>query len=262
MKKFKLSTRLIGGFVAVAIITFVVGIIGYLGAARLGNHLHEVAVVRLPSIQGLELMTEAQTAVKAAERTLLIPGIDQARIKHEHERIRNAWSRAEKGWKIYEPLPQTVEEAAKWKEFVPAWEAWKNDHEKFLALFDESRKTGDKETLAKAMDYSLSVASESFKKAEQLLGEIVQINFDVAEEARKNSNRDEARTKVLSVVCTLVGLVSALAMGIVLAISITKPVKNVADLLSNGADQVAAAAGQVSSSSQSLAEGASEGCVH
>ncbi len=60
----------------------------------------------------------------------------------------------------------------------------------------------------------------------------------------------------------VVGLVVALLVGIFLAasitISITKPIRLVADQLADGADQTSSAAGQVSASSQSLAEGASE----
>ena len=58
------------------------------------------------------------------------------------------------------------------------------------------------------------------------------------------------------------GLIAALLAGAGLALvitrSITRPIRLVADQLSNGADQTVSAAEQVSASSQSLAEGASE----
>ena len=60
----------------------------------------------------------------------------------------------------------------------------------------------------------------------------------------------------------IIGLVVAALLGVTLAVfitrSITKPIRQVADTLSAGAEQTAGAAGQVSSASQSLAEGASE----
>ncbi len=258
MKNLKLSVKLITGFVLVALITLAVGSLGYWGTVRLATHLYEVGVVRLPSVLGLEMMNEAQTAVKAAERTLLIPGLDQARIAHERDQLKAAWERADKGWKIYEPLPQTKEEEAKWKEFVPAWGAWKKDHEQFIAPFDEYQKTGDKAMLAKATDQSLRVASASLKPAAKLLGEITDINIAVAEEAKKTAASDGALAKATSSAGTVLGLVVALALGFSLALSISKPIRNVATLLAGGADQTASAAAQVSASSQSLAEGASE----
>jgi methyl-accepting chemotaxis protein len=58
------------------------------------------------------------------------------------------------------------------------------------------------------------------------------------------------------------GLIAALLIGIAIALlltrSITKPIRQVADHLFEGAEQTVSAASQVSSASQSLAEGASE----
>ncbi len=60
----------------------------------------------------------------------------------------------------------------------------------------------------------------------------------------------------------LVGLAVALALGVLLAVfisrSITRPIHGVITGLSEGAQQVASASGQVANSSQSLAEGAAE----
>ena len=60
----------------------------------------------------------------------------------------------------------------------------------------------------------------------------------------------------------IIGVISALVVGIVLALLITRSLtvalRRLADSLSDGADQVAAASDQVSAASQSLAQGASE----
>ena len=43
----------------------VVGVTGFLGIAEVGGAMNEIGVVRLPSVQGLLLMSEGQTAVAA-----------------------------------------------------------------------------------------------------------------------------------------------------------------------------------------------------
>ena len=254
----KLSTKLIGGFVTVALLTLVVGSIGYWGVSRLGGHLQEVGVVRLPSIQGLDLINEAQTAIKAAERTLLLPSLAPAMLVEQQARLKAAWERVDKGWKTYEVLPQTPAEEAKWKQFVPAWQAWKKDHEAVLNLALEAHKTADKTQWAKVEELSLTTAAKSFGAAETLLGDILDINHAVAEESKRASASDATLAKTVSTIGSLVGLVVALALGITLARSTSKSIKAVAVTLSAGADQTASAAGQVSAASQSLAEGASE----
>jgi methyl-accepting chemotaxis protein len=254
----KLATKLIGGFVVVALLTLAVGSVGYWGISRLGGDLHEVAGVRLPSVESLEQISGAQTAIKAAERTLMISGLEATRAERELTHIRDAWALAEKGWKLYEPLPQTKEEEAKWKLFVPAWQAWKKDQDEFVRLAQEYYRAKDPAIFEQAKQQSLTKASDSFKVAEKLLGEIIDINLAVAEESRKTSVTDASLAKSVSLAGSLVGLAVALTLGIWLARSISRPIKAVADTLSAGAEQTASASTQVSSASQSLAEGASQ----
>ena len=72
-----------------------------------GAGLVEVGVVRLPSIDGLLTLNEAQTAVKAASLATLLYELEPnaqhfAPVLAAH---RKAWAGAAAGWKVYEPLP-------------------------------------------------------------------------------------------------------------------------------------------------------------
>ena len=73
MKNVKLDVKLIGGFMMMALLITVGGFVGWYGISQVSNDLTEVGEVRLPSILGLEIMKEAQTAISKAERSLIIP---------------------------------------------------------------------------------------------------------------------------------------------------------------------------------------------
>ncbi len=141
MKKMKLSVKLIGGFVLVAVIALAVGFGGWNGISNLTGHLNETGKVRLPGIEALLIMSEAQTAVKAAERSLLNPNMDEEGVLQQYKNIETAWKRAGEARKKYEPLPQSSEEAGLWKEFVPAWNEWKRDVNEYVRLSKELDKT-------------------------------------------------------------------------------------------------------------------------
>ncbi len=64
--------------------------------------LYEVGEVRLPSILGLEIINEAQTAIQRAERTSMLQ-LDAKESEGQLERLRDAWSRVDKGWKTGYP---------------------------------------------------------------------------------------------------------------------------------------------------------------
>ncbi|MBF0552868.1 MAG: MCP four helix bundle domain-containing protein [Deltaproteobacteria bacterium] len=74
MKNISLSVKLIGGFVLVAMITLVVGIMGWRVISNNMVILAEMGENQLPSVWSLQIINEAVAAIQRAERTLLIPG--------------------------------------------------------------------------------------------------------------------------------------------------------------------------------------------
>jgi methyl-accepting chemotaxis protein len=252
MRSMKLSTRLIGGFLVSALITLIVGFLGFRGVAQTDDALMEVAEVRLPSIVGLQIMALAQRDVQGRERTLMIPEI--LNTPEEVERIikllEAGWAEAEKGWKIYEPLTQTKEEEILWNEFKPAWFEWKKDHQQCVDLLKQGKRE-------EAIRYSISNGRASFRKSADLLSQIVDLNEKVSREFSVPAMAQADIARIYTTTGMLVGFIFAFLIGILLSRSITRPLDRVIAGLSDSADQVAAASREVSSASQSLAEGSS-----
>ena len=133
-KQWTIGKKLIMSFLCVAVITGVLGIVGYYGVSKGAAAVTEIGGVRLPSVQTLLIISEAKTAVDSAENALLSTSLDATGRQAQYQRFIDARKRADDAWKIYEPLPQTEEEAATWKQFVPAWEKWWKDHEDYVTL--------------------------------------------------------------------------------------------------------------------------------
>jgi methyl-accepting chemotaxis protein len=179
-QQMKLGTKLLLGFGAVAVITLIVGIVGYYGAVKGEQSVDEIGAVRLPSINSTLIMSEAQTAVDSVENALLSRAIDLKTRQEKYIDFADIWKRAENAWKIYEPLPQTDEEAKVWKAFVPAWEKWKKDHQAYVALSMEYDTTVDAQQLGDKIYVSMARQAlennaVTFGKAEDILNEIVEI---------------------------------------------------------------------------------------
>jgi methyl-accepting chemotaxis protein len=216
IKNLAIGTKLVAAFLIVAAIALGIGIVGYRATGDLGEHLKEVADVRLPSVLGLEIMNEAQTAVQRAERTLLL-NVDAATRTAQRAQLQESWASADRGWKIYEPLPQTKEEEELWRRFVPTWQAWKVVHERVIALADKGDLDG-----ARAL--SLGEAKVAFEAAEVLLGKIIDLNVRVGEEARKEGHAVIGRTQALSLTTSAIGVVLAVLLGVFMARMITAPI--------------------------------------
>ena len=249
----KLSVKLIGSFLIVAAIATIIGVTGFWGMREAQEAQDEVAAVRLPSVYGLQVVNEAQTAIQRYERVLVYEK-DPEIVKRQFSQLEEAWTRVQRGWKIYEPLPQTQEEEKLWKEFVPKWDAWKKVHQEVVEL----TKKGDDASRNAAHGIAFGKAQEGFIDTEKRLNELIELNMRVAKEADAAFDKSSTRAKIILIVLILGGVGAAIAFGTSISLSISRSLKKVVDGLREGADQVASASFQVSSASQSLAEGASE----
>jgi len=226
-KNMGIGAKLVSAFGLVSAIALVIGLVGYLGAVNLSANLNEVGKVRLPSLVGLGIINEAQTAIQRGERTALLP-LDKAHYESELKNVKEAWERVEKGWKIYEPLPQTKEEEGLWKQFVPAWEAWKKDNLMVMELIARSRSSQGADAqkyLAEASALSFGAAAKTFSAGEELLNKITDLNHKVADEEKVKAAAISARTKTLAAVTTCIGVVLAFLLGIFIARGIKRPLK-------------------------------------
>jgi methyl-accepting chemotaxis protein len=221
MKKLSLQVKLFAGFLTVAALLAIVSVIGYFGVTRMSEHLTEVGVVRLPSIVGLAAINEAQTAIDSAENALLCRVLDAQGQTDAFKRFDAAWARVKQGWDIYEPLPQTTEEAALWAKFVPAWEAWKRDHQTYVKMahgywdkHNAGAPAAELDSLyAQLSHQALATNGVSFSAAESLLGQIYELNQRVADEAKNQAAIDQKQVTQRVVGVSIAGLVAAVLLG-------------------------------------------------
>jgi methyl-accepting chemotaxis protein len=230
--KMKTGTKVLAGFGVAIVISAAVGLVGYRGIGKLSGHVNELGAVRLPSVQGLMMIAEGQKTALAAENMLLNKGLSEAQRQERYQRIKQAFETADKGWKIYEPLPQTNEEAAKWKEFVPAWEKYRRDSDEFVRLcreWDRARQGDPKAEEAAfnaAVAHALGVKWQSCNAAESLLNDVVKINLEIGEQATHTAEADAKSASVLMFTAIFLGAVVMLAFGGFLARDIAKVLRN------------------------------------
>lgn len=220
MKNVRIGVKLAFGFLCLTLLTLIPAAISHLGDERLQASLSEVAEVRLPSVLGLEMMNEAQTSILRRERNLLIPEIaaDPKEVERQLSGWRSDWKRAQEGWDLYAPLPQTPEEERLWKEFIPRWEEWKKHSDTVI----EHARQGAHQA---ALTLSIGEASQSFDKAEALLGKIIALNIDVANAAKEEGKATASRVKAMLFAGTGACVVLAICIGVVTTRAITGPLR-------------------------------------
>ncbi|MFH0998835.1 MAG: methyl-accepting chemotaxis protein [Pseudomonadota bacterium] len=245
----KLSTKLIGGFVIVAVIAALIGGVGF-WSLNVAKTAQDDAQAGILGTYGLGIMNEAQTAIARYERILCFEE-NAENIKRQYIGLDAAWKRIDEGWKIYEPLKQTPEEAVLWKKLVQGLDGWKKSHQDVISLV----KKGDRNA---ALSLSTGKTRELFSINEKIFDELISLNISNAKAEDAAFDKTATTIKLVFGSLIILGVTVSLFLGVYLSLSITKALNRVINGLTEASDQVASAAGEVSAASQSLAEGSSQ----
>jgi len=142
----KIFIRLLLLSVFAALISIIVGGVGWWGIATTQTSLKETAGVRLPAVRSLGQMMQALIDIKATERTALVSGLSLEERRREIGSFAESWALFHQGQAEYELLAKSSAEAALWKEFVNLLDKYETDHQSLVALVS-SVELDDVETL-------------------------------------------------------------------------------------------------------------------
>ncbi len=213
--------------VAVAALLVVI-FIALMGLKKIGVAMDDLGHNRLPSVVALQTINEAQTAIRSATRAIDAVAAYPAEYKEitrQLERKSQAWARADKAWKIYDPLPQEPEEEQVWKKFVKDWDTWKAGENKQTEMAKDimaADTPARKKELFEALHQTILDNRAAFLVVEEELGKLVDLNVGYGEAAAKRA--DEASSAVLSQMYMVAGIALAvlIALGIFILAAIMK----------------------------------------
>ena len=251
LRNLNLSARLIGGFMMIGLLLLIGGLVGSFGISQVSADLKSFSEGRLPGIYHLATMGEAQQNIAAMEQELLaLQPSDGAGKKRVLTKLEEAWGRAEEARKRHETLPQTDDVKEGWNTLKPAWEGWRQGHNRFITLVKEGRQE-------EAAALSSGPLRGSFSMTERRLRELSDLTVGLAEKAGKAGRTQASLLKITALAGTAAGILLALSLGIFFARSITIPINRIISKLTETSDQFIKAAGQIALSSNHLAEGTS-----
>jgi methyl-accepting chemotaxis protein len=246
----KLSTKLLGSFLVLAVLTGVVGFIGIRGILTVDDAdtmLYERVTVPLGQ---LGVITQDFQRVRVNARDM-IAAQDPEKIKYFIDRIKTLRGDIDKAAADYEKTIITDEGKTQFRKFVDARSAYGKDIDRMVEFALANKD-------AEALAVLQGDGAKSSRAEQDIIDEMMKSKLAIAK-ATSDGNTATAKTAVytsagVAILCFCIAVFG----GIFLSLSITRPINRVVAGLTDGADQVSSAAGQVSSSSQSLAEGTSE----
>jgi len=141
-KNMKLGTKLLFSFGGVAVITLLLGLLGFYGAVESDKAIQEIGLVRLPAVDSLLALKASAERIRGTMRSLAIAGLPTEIRERQYENVAQLREDYMKEWKSYEALPKTPEEADLWRLLMSPWNAWKEDNSKYLEMCKQIDRNG------------------------------------------------------------------------------------------------------------------------
>ncbi|MEG4584250.1 methyl-accepting chemotaxis protein [Microcoleus sp. MOSTC5] len=265
-----LQTRLIGAFMIMGLLVFLVAWVGWNSTSNLSQHIDSIGKNNLPSIEYLLKINEGHTQIESSERTLINPALSQAERQDALNRMDKAWQQIQDGFKAYETTPRTSEEDALYQQMLKYWEDWKQEDRELLRINQEFEKVGIFNPVAlqlklikqgKSNSPEIATANTASKILEKLIQQakvtrvkfiaseksilaLVESNKKQADYAYKSAENDISKTQVAVFLGMTVGPLTAIILGIALSIAIAKPLdkalKGIINMIVSSSTEIAA----------------------
>lgn len=213
------------GFTSVALIATIIGVVGVWGIYTMDQNMDQISDVRLPSVKALLEISQGQTAIDASENALLGLNISNERREEAYSRIDRAHARIDRAWRVYEPLEQTIEEERVWRQFVPAWKEYINNHNEYMQIAKTfHRDTSSIDMYYKMRDFALFQIGESYQKARGMLDQLIEINEDEANRVVSIAKENTSLVNTISISLLIIGILIAVGLAIYIIRSVLRDV--------------------------------------
>jgi methyl-accepting chemotaxis protein len=250
MHKLSLGFKLAGGFLVVALICAVIGIVGIRGIVKTDDALDDMYLRMTAPMAELAQISTAFQRTRVNLRDLMT-----ASSPEEHraalDKIRELREAIDKSSSELEKTLASDEAKADYRAFVDSRKAYGLAVDRVVEL-----AKADKDAEA-----NLLMEGEGKKLALAEQAAIDKLVSDKVAASKKSAEANEAAGKStigFMIFLVVLGVGAAVALGAALVLMITRSLTRASESLADGAAQVSSASIQLSSSASSLAEGSSE----
>ena len=255
MKQLSVSAKIIVGFCLLVLLVTVTGLVGYRTGDAINAHLVKATSHTLPAVS---LLLEADRDLHqalVAERTMIFvePGSAQFQtlLKEHAENIGQAAARWEK-FKAVQRLPAGAAGPiiSDYEAKIAAWQAT-------TTRIRDARRADTDEGRREAIALSHEVAFGQFNAARECINQLTELLDATAGADQALAAATHRRATWSSIGVTGLGLAIGAALTWFVGVRLSRTLRTIVHRLSVNAAETTSAAGQISNSSQQLAQGAS-----
>ena len=225
MKHLRLSIKFALAFGVIVVLCLFQGGLAHWSTDEVDEHVAEIADVRIPSLEALILMVDNMRQIIEIQRTLLIPSLPPDRAAALQGEVATARAAYKRGLDMYEPLPQTPEEARLWKEMQHSLTKGRAFSQQFFDLEKQYRQTRAPELYDQMSKLILGEYLEVNDHIFMMLEKIIAINIQAGHQAGLEAREHSHFSNTLLLVSMVVVPLLVLPIAFLLARSIIVPLR-------------------------------------
>ncbi|MGV8964696.1 MAG: HAMP domain-containing methyl-accepting chemotaxis protein [Cellulomonas sp.] len=219
MRRIRIGARLVGGFLAVALIVVVMGVMGYSNSKTINDGIASMYADNLIPIHELGIADAAVMSVRAdLNRYLLLPderATNGASIADSHAIVNEQLD-------LYRQTDLTGAQVAELATFDAEWAAWVNA----VATTQSDASSGNDATALASIEaggdnYTARVAVQAS------LRRLTELNIQRAAATKTAADETFARSTRLLLGASVIGVLLAIGLGLAITRSITSPLRKV-----------------------------------
>lgn len=206
--------KLMGGFLTLALITLIVGLLGWTGLKQVEKARQELVSMELPSILGLTNLLEIQRNIQGCERVLLYEK-DLGIIRQQLQVLAECWTNAEQAWQSIESHSHPPTSSRPRQDLIPRWDDWKATHQQIVALLGQ----GTVASQQSAYDLSYGKGQLAFQSSRDLLEKHVATHAEAARKVIGPTAMAIRYSSVELLAGTVIGVVLSLVLAFLVSTS-------------------------------------------
>jgi methyl-accepting chemotaxis protein len=231
----KIGDRLVGSFILIAIITGIVGLVGYDGMRRIKSKQKELVEVRMKTLTSIELLIECQTTIASSERALMVPRIFNDSSLRNKQFSRNSLCLCQKAKAVFDSLQHSEDELLAWAAYKKTWDNWMIERDKFIQLINKKAGLIDNGMslnhpqileLDSLLFEALTQSRKGYNIAKPALTEVQNMVENKIQKSDHDTDLLMTRNSIFLFVCIFISMALAILIGILITRSITKPIKS------------------------------------
>ncbi|MEA1051909.1 methyl-accepting chemotaxis protein [Lamprobacter modestohalophilus] len=245
LNNISINAKLITGFLFVAVITMIVGGVGIYGKNQIQQRLSYVVDVRIPDLEALSQLNAQRMYIRAQTLDVWIDeNAEQQVALNSYRRIQQerneSWTLVDSAWERLQQTPRVTEHTQQlMEELNVTYQAWRDHYQeldRYLADFVNSNNDLQRASLYRQYRTAVDRMIPTSERLGALFEQLAAAENESFSEMTTASVALAKRLELVMLVVTVIGVLLAIALGLLLNRHISGPLKRISSLLATMAE--------------------------